>query len=291
MQIDLIDLITCIVAVAALVFSIVSFRRTEQLNTQVALQTHLAEQKNAVKKIWHESKSVIAQIDEILDSGRCLNEIGKTLNSVESKSEYSEGRALRHHFYDLYSACFEQIAHSITATEPYQEGRLLGSLLGIRYADDIKPMVLGKKPKTDLNTFQILHNKQGARHYDVLTKINRKEREELYEQITDKATEAFCVYRANQPKIESWLYELEMVKFDNELDNFNINQNSKLQLRFNIMFNMFSFFQSLSLDDLVRANKTPDVDAGVLIHGAVTLLLFGKLSEAYMKGDYQKEAC
>ena len=136
-----------------------------------------------------------------------------------------------------------------------------------------------------------IHNKQGARHYDVLTKINRKEREELYEQITDKATEAFCVYRANQPKIESWLYELEMVKFDNELDNFNINQNSKLQLRFNIMFNMFSFFQSLSLDDLVRANKTPDVDAGVLIHGAVTLLLFGKLSEAYMKGDYQKEAC
>lgn len=288
MQIDPIAAVSLLVAAAALIFSIVSFRRSEQLNTQVALQTHLAEQKNAVKKIWHESKSVISQIDEILRSGSCLNEIGKTLNSVESKSEYTEGRPLRHHFYDLYSACYKQIEDSITAAEPYKEGRLLGSLLGIRYADDIKPMMLGKKPKTDLNTFQILHNKQGARHYDVLTRISRKDREDFYEKIIDKATEAFCVYRANQPKIESWLYELEMVKFDNELDNFNINQNSKLQRRFNIMFNMLSFFKSMQLNYLVRTNKTADIDAGVLIHGAVTLFLFGKLAEAYMKGDYQK---
>lgn len=288
MQIDLIDFLTFLVAAAAFFFSIISFRRSEQLNTQVALQTHLAEQKNAVKKIWHESKSVIAQIDEILGSGSCLNEIGKTLNSVESKSEYTEGRPLRHHFYDLYSACYKQIEDSITAAEPYKEGRLLGSLLGIRYTDDIKPMMLGKNPKTDLNTFQILHSKQGAKHYDVLMQISRKNREDFYEKITDKATEAFCVYRANQPKIESWLYELEMVKFDNELDNFNINQNSKLQRRFNIMFNMLSFFQSMQLNDLVGTNKTADIDAGVLIHGAVTLFLFGKLAEAYVKGDYQK---
>ena len=85
MQIDPIAAVSLLVAVAALVFSIVSFRRSEQLNTQVALQTHLAEQKNAIKKIWHESKPVIEQISQILGSGYCLTDIGKTLNSVESK--------------------------------------------------------------------------------------------------------------------------------------------------------------------------------------------------------------
>ena len=108
MQIDPIAAVSLLVAVAALVFSIVSFRRSEQLNTQVALQTHLAEQKNAIKKIWHKSKPVIEQISQILGSGYCLTDIGKTLNSVESKSEYAEGRPLRHHFYDLYSDCFLQ---------------------------------------------------------------------------------------------------------------------------------------------------------------------------------------
>lgn len=288
MQIDPIAAFSLLVAVAALVFSIVSFRRSEQLNTQVALQTHLAEQKNAVKKIWHESKSVIAQIDEILESGSCLHEIGKTLNSVESKSEYTEERPLRHHFYDLYSACFKEIEDSITAAEPYKEGRLLGSLLNIVYEGDIQPRLTGKKPKNDFRTFDILHTKSGAQHYDVLMRISRKDRENFYERITDKAKEAFCVFRANEPKIESWLYELEMVKFDNELDNFNINQNSKLQRRFNIMFNMMSFFQSMELEYLVRSDETRDVDAGCILHGAVTLFLFGKMAEAYMLGDIQQ---
>ena len=72
MQIDPIAAVSLLVAAAALIFSIVSFRRSEQLNTQVALQTHLAEQKNAVKKIWHESKSVIAQIDDILERRPCV---------------------------------------------------------------------------------------------------------------------------------------------------------------------------------------------------------------------------
>lgn len=112
-------------------------------------------------------------------------------------------------------------------------------------------------------------------------KITRKDREDFYEQITDKATEAFCVYRLHQQKIESWLYELEMVKFDNELDNFSINQNSKLQRRFNIMFNMLSFFQSAELEYLVRPYETRDIDAGCILHGAITLYLFGKLAEAY----------
>jgi hypothetical protein len=288
MQIDLIDSLTFLVAAAAFIFSIISFRRSEQLNTQVALQTHLAEQKNAVKKIWHESKSVIAQIDEILESGSCLNEIGKTLNTKDSKSGFTDGRALRHHFYDLYSKCFKQIEDSITAAEPYQEVRLLSSLLNIIYEGDIQPRLTGKKTKNDFRTFDILHTKSGAQSYDVLTRINRKDREDFYEKITDKATEAFCVYRLHQQKIESWLYELEMVKFDNELDNFNINQNSKLQRRFNIMFNMLSYFQSMELEYLIRLDDARDVDAGCIIHGAVTLFLFGKLAEAYVKGNYLK---
>ena len=288
MQIDPIAAISLLVAVAALIFSIFSFRRSEQLNTQVALQTHLAEQKNAIKKIWHESKPLIDQIDQILDRGYCLTEIAKTLNSVESKSEYTGGRPLRHHFYDLYSACFKQIEDSITAMEPHNEGRLLVSLLNIVYEGDIQPRLTGKKPKNDLKTFDILHTKNGARQYDVLMRISRKDRDDFYELITDKATEAFCVYRIHQKKFEAWLYELEMVKFDNGLDNFNINQNSKLQRRFNIMFNMLSFFRSMELNALVREKKESNVDAGCILHGAVTLFLFGKLAEAYMGGDYQR---
>lgn len=117
MQIDLMALGSFIVAFIALIFSFVSFRRSEQFNTQVALQTHLAEQKNAIKKIWHESKPVIAQMNQILDSGYCLTDIGRTLNTVESKSEYTEGRPLRHHLSDLHSACFAQIENAITAPE------------------------------------------------------------------------------------------------------------------------------------------------------------------------------
>ena len=288
MQIDPIAAVSLLVAVAALVFSIVSFRRSEQLNTQVALQTHLAEQKNAIKKIWHESKPVIEQISQILGSGYCLTDIGKTLNSVESKSEYAEGRPLRHHFYDLYSDCFLQVEDAITAPEPHKEVRLVVSLLNIVYEGDIQPLLSGKTPKNDFKTFDILHTKSGARKYAVLSRISRKDRELLYKQIVNKTTEAFCVYTIHKSKIDGWLSELEIVKIDNELDNFKINQNSKLQRRFNIMFNMLSFFQSMELEYLVRPYETRDVDAGCILHGAVTLYLFSKLAEAYMQGDYQK---
>lgn len=288
MQIDLIALGSFIVAVIALIFSFVSFRRSEQLNTQVALQTHLAEQKNAIKKIWHESKPVIAQMNQILGCGYCLIEIGKTLNTVESKSEYTESRSLRHHLSDLHSACFAQIEDVITAPEPHKEVRLVVSLLNIVFEGDIQPLLSGKTPKNDFKTFEILHTKEGARHYDVLMKISRKDREWFYKQIVNKATEAFCVYTIHKSKIDSWLSELEIVKIDNELDNFSINQNSKLQRRFNIMFNMLSFFQSMELEYLIRPYETRDIDAGCILHGAVTLYLFGKLAEAYVQGDYQK---
>lgn len=56
---------------------------------------------------------------------------------------------------------------------------------------------------------------------------------------------------------------------------------SKLQRRFNIMFNMLSFFQSMELEYLVRPYETRDIDAGCILHGAITLYLFGKLAEAY----------
>lgn len=281
MQIDLIALGSFIVAFIALIFSFVSFRRSEQFNTQVALQTHLAEQKNAIKKIWHESKPVIAQMNQILGSGYCLTDIGKTLNTVESKSEYTEGRPLRHHLSDLHSACFAQIENAITAPELHKEVRLVVSLLNIVYEGDIQPLLSGKTPKNDFKTFDILHTKEGARHYDVLMKIGRKDREWFYKQIVNKATEAFCVYTIHKSKIDGWLSELEIVKIDNELDNFSINQNSKLQRRFNIMFNMLSFFQSMELEYLVRPYETRDIDAGCILHGAITLYLFGKLAEAY----------
>lgn len=281
MQIDLMALGSFIVAFIALIFSFVSFRRSEQFNTQVALQTHLAEQKNAIKKIWHESKPVIAQMNQILDSGYCLTDIGKTLNTVESKSEYTEGRSLRHHLSDLHSACFAQIENAITAPELHKEVRLVVSLLNIVYEGDIQPLLSGKTPKNDFKTFDILHTKEGARHYDVLMKIGRKDREWFYKQIVNKITEAFCVYTIHKSKIDGWLSELEIVKIDNELDNFSINQNSKLQRRFNIMFNMLSFFQSMELEYLVRPYETRDIDAGCILHGAITLYLFGKLAEAY----------
>lgn len=288
MQINLIELGSLAVAFIALIFSFISFRRSEQLNTQVALQTHLAEQKNTIKKIWHESKPVIDQMNQILGRGYCLTEIGKTLNSVESKSEYTEGRPLRHHFYDLHSACFEQIEEAITAPEPHKEVRLVVSLLNIVYEGDILPLLSGKTPKNDFKTFDILHTKSGARKYAVLSGISRKDRELFYKQIVNKTTEAFCIYTIHKSKIDGWLSELEIVKIDNELDNFRINQHSKLQRRINIMFNMFSFFQSIELEYLVKPYNTRDVDAGCILHGAITLCLFGKLAEAYMQGDYQK---
>lgn len=288
MPINLIELGSLAVAFIALIFSFISFRRSEQLNTQVALQTHLAEQKNAIKKIWHESKPVIVQMNQILSGGYSLTEIGKTLNSIESKSEYTEGRPLRHHFYDLHSACFDQLEDAITAPEPHREVQLIVSLLNIVYEGDIQPLLSGKTPKNNFKTFDILHTKSGAKQYAVLSGISRKDRELLYKQIVNKATEAFCVYTIHKSKIDSWLSELEIVKMDNELDNFNINQNTKLQRRFNIMFNMLSFFQSMELEYLVKPYDTRDVDAGCILHGAVTLYLFGKLAEAYVQGDYQK---
>ncbi len=288
MSINLIELGSLAVAFIALIFSFISFRRSEQLNTQVALQTHLAEQKNAIKKIWHESKPVIVQMNQILSGGYSLTEIGKTLNSIESKSEYTEGRPLRHHFYDLHSACFDQLEDAITAPEPHREVQLIVSLLNIVYEGDIQPLLSGKTPKNNFKTFDILHTKSGAKKYAVLSGISRKDRELLYKQIVNKATEAFCVYTIHKSKIDSWLSELEIVKMDNELDNFNINQNTKLQRRFNIMFNMLSFFQSMELEYLVTPYDTRDVDTGCILHGAVTLYLFGKLAEAYVQGDYQK---
>ena len=288
MPINLIELGSLAVAFIALIFSFISFRRSEQLNTQVALQTHLAKQKNAIKKIWHESKPVIVQMNQILSGGYSLTEIGKTLNSIESKSEYTEGRPLRHHFYDLHSACFDQLEDAITAPEPHREVQLIVSLLNIVYEGDIQPLLSGKTPKNNFKTFDILHTKSGAKKYAVLSGISRKDRELLYKQIVNKATEAFCVYTIHKSKIDSWLSELEIVKMDNELDNFNINQNTKLQRRFNIMFNMLSFFQSMELEYLVKPYDTRDVDAGCILHGAVTLYLFGKLAEAYVQGDYQK---
>ncbi|WP_316675687.1 hypothetical protein [uncultured Tolumonas sp.] len=288
MPINIIELGSLAVAFIALIFSFISFRRSEQLNTQVALQTHLAEQKNAIKKIWHESKPVIVQMNQILSGGYSLTEIGKTLNSIESKSEYTEGRPLRHHFYDLHSACFDQLEDAITAPEQHREVQLIASLLNIVYEGDIQPLLSGKTPKNNFKTFDILHTKSGAKKYAVLSGISRKDRELLYKQIVNKATEAFCVYTIHKSKIDSWLSELEIVKMDNELDNFSINQNTKLQRRFNIMFNMLSFFQSRELEYLVKPYDTRDVDAGCILHGAVTLYLFGKLAEAYVQGDYQK---
>ena len=288
MPINIIELGSLAVAFIALIFSFISFRRSEQLNTQVALQTHLAEQKNAIKKIWHESKPVIVQMNQILSGGYSLTEIGKTLNSIESKLEYTEGRPLRHHFYDLHSACFDQLEDAITAPEQHREVQLIASLLNIVYEGDIQPLLSGKTPKNNFKTFDILHTKSGAKKYAVLSGISRKDRELLYKQIVNKATEAFCVYTIHKSKIDSWLSELEIVKMDNELDNFSINQNTKLQRRFNIMFNMLSFFQSRELEYLVKPYDTRDVDAGCILHGAVTLYLFGKLAEAYVQGDYQK---
>lgn len=226
MPINLIELGSLAVAFIALIFSFISFRRSEQLNTQVALQTHLAEQKNAIKKIWHESKPVIVQMNQILSGGYSLTEIGKTLNSIESKSEYTEGRPLRHHFYDLHSACFDQLEDAITAPEPHREVQLIVSLLNIVYEGDIQPLLSGKTPKNNFKTFDILHTKSGAKKYAVLSGISRKDRELLYKQIVNKATEAFSVYTIHKSKIDSWLSELEIVKMDNELDNFNINQNT-----------------------------------------------------------------
>ena len=134
----LISLFSAVLSLIAIAVSVFTFYKSHTLNHDIAVQTHLNDYKQAIKQIWLQSKPVVEQMDSILKGEYELNEIGRKLDALTSKSEYADNRPLRHTFYDLHSFCIEELEPEFDS-EKLNYSRKINSLLDISL--DIKPFL------------------------------------------------------------------------------------------------------------------------------------------------------
>lgn len=274
----LISLFSAGLSLIAIAVSVFTFYKSHTLNHDIAVQTHLNDYKQAIKQIWLQSKPVIEQIDTILNDEYELNEIGRNLDTLTSKSEYADSRPLRHTFYDLHSRCIEEIEPELNS-DKLNYSRKIRSLLDI--GRDIKPFLkTGKFSKTV--TFDYLKTRQGAKAYAIINGLNSNELKKINTSIIDKITEAACIYTINESQLDQWHSQLTGLKQDNEFDKFSIKENDRLYARMNIMLNTLSFLQSYELEYLLNSRHENNFDTGCLLHSAVMMHLFGKLAKQYI---------
>lgn len=282
----LISLCSTVLSLIAIAISVFIFYKSHTLNHDIAVQNHLNNYKVAVKQIWLQSKPVIEQIDAILNDEYELNKISRNFDGLTSKSEYADGRPLRHTFYDLHSRCIEEIETELNS-EKLNYSRKIRSLLDIGL--DMKPFLkTGKFGKTA--TFDYLKTRQGAKAYAIINSLNSNELKKINALTIDKITEAACIYTINKLQLDQWYKQLTDLKHENEFDKFSIKENERLYARINIMLNMMSFFQSSELEYLLNNRHENNFDTGCLLHSAVMMNLFGKLAKQYIswKTQYQR---
>lgn len=274
----LISLFSAVLSLIAIAVSVFTFYKSHTLNHDIAVQTHLHDYKQAIKQIWLQSKPVIEQMDSILKDEYELNDIGRKLDALTSKSEYADSRPLRHTFHDLHSFCIEELESEFNS-ENFNYSRKINSLLDIGL--DIKPFLkTGKFGKTV--TFDYLKTRQGAKAYAIINGLNSNELKKINTLIIDKVTEAACIYTIHKSQLDQWLTQLTGLKQDNEFDKFSIKENDKLYARMNIMLNTLSFLQSYELEYLLNSRHENNFDTGCLLHSAVMMHLFGKLAKQYI---------
>jgi len=273
----LISMFSAGLSLIAIVVSVFTFYKSHTLNHNIAVQTHLNDYKQAIKQIWLQSKPGIEQIDSILKGEYELNDIGRKLDALTSKSEYADNRPLRHTFYDLHSCCIEEIEPEFNS-EKLNYSRKINSLLDIGL--DIKPFLkTGKFGK--IVTFDYLKTRQGAKAYAIINGLNSNELKKINKLIIDKVTEAACIYIINKSQLDQWHSQLTGLRQDNEFDKFSIKENERLYARMNIMLNTLSFLQSYELEYLLNSRHENNFDTGCLLHSAVMMHLFGKLARQY----------
>ncbi len=100
--------------------------------------------------------------------------------------------------------------------------------------------------------------------------------------ITDKITEAFCIYTLNKEKIDNWLDQLATLKTESKFERFSIEENSRLNERLNVMLNTLRFLTSNELRYLVENRNEEYFNTSGLLHSAVIMNVFGKLAKKYI---------
>ena len=275
-----ISIISVALSIAAIIISIFTFYKFHKLKRDIAVTTHLNRYKQAVKQIWTESKPVIMAINQIL--GDELVKIGRKTDKIQSiKSKYYDSRPLHHHFYELHEHCVEEIEPLFTKDNFYRSEQKIISLLNVVYENDIKRFLDTGKP-IKLNTFSAIKTREGAKNYHILNSVDQDELRKINTLITDKITEAFCIYTLNKEKIDNWLDQLATLKTESKFERFSIEENSRLNERLNVMLNTLQFLTSNELRYLVENRNEDYFNTSGLLHSAVMMNVFGKLAKKYI---------